>query len=105
VFQPETAGKTAIRKSESKTNQKGVVAMERKYVKKIILDSEPPKKVADAEIQLGNVTISQIHIWRSGYGRLRVHFPHSVDVPADVRSEIATEVIAAYRDSIRAQES
>lgn len=82
--------------------------METKYVERITLAPELDKKVASAEIKVGDITVRGVHIWRSGNGRLRVFFPgyhvvghafeDSVVVPAEVRSEIEAEVIAAYRE-------
>jgi DNA-binding cell septation regulator SpoVG len=82
--------------------------MEKKYVERITLASELDKKVACAEIKVGDIIIRGVHVWRSGNGRLRVFFPSyhvvgpvwqdSVVVSAEVRSEIEAELIAAYRE-------
>jgi hypothetical protein len=78
-----------------------------RYVQHLMLATEIDKKVAFATVQIGNITIRGIIVWQSPRGKLRVFFPScslgygyedSVTVPAELRSEIEAEVIAAYRD-------
>jgi hypothetical protein len=81
---------------------------EMKYLRRITLATELDKKVAFATVQIGDITIRGITVWRSAHGKLRVFFPshwsahshdESVELPAELRSEIEAEVIAAYRES------
>ena len=80
---------------------------EMKYLQRITLATELDKKVAFADVRVGEVTIRGIAVWRSGNGKLRVFFPsqkithfweETVDLSAEVRSEIEAELIAAYRE-------
>ncbi len=80
--------------------------MSNHYVRRITLAPNVKKKVAYAEIEVGQLTIRRLSVWQSPNGRLRVFVPSQplgrtfeniVDIPADTLAEIETEVIAAYR--------
>jgi len=80
---------------------------EMKYLQGITMATELDKKVAFANVKIGEVTVRGITVWRSGNGHLRVFFPRHirglswediVGVPAEIRSVIETEVIAAARE-------
>ena len=79
---------------------------EMKYLKSIKLATELDKKVAFAEVRVGNVAVKGITVWRSPNGKLSVFFPSqrianywedTIELPAETRTDIETEVIAAYR--------
>ena len=80
---------------------------EMKYLQGITMATEVDKKVAFANVKIGEITVRGITVWRSGNGHLRVFFPRYtrglfwediVSVPPEIRSAIETEVIAAYRE-------
>ena len=96
-------------------DSKNEAALERKYVQGVTTSKQLDKKVAWAEVKVGDILIRGIHVWRSGNGRLRVHFPSycvadriwidTVVVPDEIRSEIEAEVIAAYREQKRKEDA
>jgi hypothetical protein len=75
-------------------------------VESITLMEELDKRVALVTVRLGDVQVRGVAVWRSGNGRLRVHFPgyklgwswdDAVHVSDELRSEIEADVIAAYK--------
>jgi len=80
---------------------------EMKYLSSITLATEVDKKVGSAEIKIGDARIGGITVWRGLNGKLRVFFPsqkvgygwaETLSLPAEMRTEIEAEVIAAYRE-------
>ena len=78
------------------------------YVERIQLAQEIDKKVAWASIRIGDVLIRGIAVWQARNGRLRVFFPsyklgfgwaETVELPAELRSEIEADVISAYKSA------
>jgi hypothetical protein len=78
------------------------------YVERIQLGDEIEKKVAWASIRVGEVLIHGVAVWRAGNGRLRVFFPgyklgigwaDTIELPAELRSEIEADVISAYKSA------
>ena len=82
--------------------------MNQKYVERIKLAAERDRKVGFADIKIGDIQVRGIAIWRAGNGKLTVFFPSKmtdnrtwediVVVPAELRSEIEAEIIAAYQE-------
>jgi DNA-binding cell septation regulator SpoVG len=91
----------------SNKTSKGASMEETNYVKNVTLATELDKRVAFAEVVIGEIAIKGITVWRSSNGRLSVYFPSfrtahrtfddCVAVPPELRSEVEAEVIAAYR--------
>ena len=52
-------------------------------------------RVATAEEQIGDVVV-RLEVLRSRDGSLRVDWPDAVEVPADVRAGVETEVLYYY---------
>ena len=81
--------------------------MQQKYVQNIILAPELDRKVASADVKIGDVTIRRLTVWRSGNGKLHVYLPsyplgdrywaNYVDLPKEIRTDIEAEVIEAYK--------
>ena len=78
------------------------------YVEKILLREEMERRVAEATIQVGDVRIGGITVWRSANGHVRVYWPkhwsgpgrsETIDLPPELRAEIETEVITAYKEA------
>ncbi len=79
---------------------------ENQYVSKITLATELDKKVAFADIKVGDVTVRGVAVWRAANGKLSVFLPSQgtrhgfvniIDLPPEIRSEIDAEVISTYR--------
>lgn len=75
-------------------------------VQKIEFISDLEKRVAFASVQIGEVTVNGLAVWRSGNGRLRVFFPsyrrscgydEAISLSPDLRTEVEAEVITAYK--------
>jgi hypothetical protein len=78
------------------------------YVERIQLAEEIEKKVAWASIRIGELLIHGVAVWRAGNGRLRVLFPSfrlgvgwadTIELPAELRSQVEAEVISVYKEA------
>ena len=76
------------------------------YVESLRLADELEKRVALASVRIGDVLIHGVTVWQSGRGRIRVYFPsykqgyrwdEAIELSQDLRSEVETDVIAAYK--------
>ncbi len=85
--------------TEMEATQKG-------YVESLRLANELEKRVALASVRIGDVLIHGVTVWQSGRGRIRVYFPsfkqgyrwdEAIELSQDLRSEVETDVIAAYK--------
>jgi len=83
------------------------------HVRGISLATDSDKRVATASIQVGDVLIRGIAVWRSPHGKLCVFFPsyrrgysfeEAISLPSELRTEIEAEVIAAYKAADRAED-
>lgn len=83
-------------------------------IERINLASDWDRRVALASVRIGQVVIHGIAIWRNPHnGHLRVYLPRysaapygysdAVELQPELRSEIETEVLAAYREAIRTE--
>ena len=77
-------------------------------VESISLVEHLEKRVALANVRIGDIEIHGVAVWRSRNGHLRVLFPSyrlgtswddAIYVPDDLRSQIEADVIAAYKEA------
>ena len=89
------------------TNQKSCVQA-------IRLTKDIEKRVAFATIQIGDIVIRGVAVWRSPEGKLRVYLPshklgsgfeETVSLPDELRSRVEADVLAAYPEAAETAEA
>lgn len=79
---------------------------QKSYVQAIRLTKDFDKRVAFATIQIGDIVIRGVAVWRSPEGKLRVYFPshklgsgfeETFSLPDELRSRVEADVLAAYQ--------
>lgn len=88
------------------------------FVQRVDLAVDWDRRVALADVRIGDVLIRGVAVWKAKSGKLHVQWPsykfregqggyrEAVELPPDLRSEIEADVIAAYRkarDAARTQ--
>lgn len=77
-------------------------------VQSITLTEDFDKRVAFATIQIGDIIIRGVAVWRSPEGKLRVYLPsnklgsgfeETVSLPDELRSMVEVDVLAAYQEA------